>query len=267
MSLHDPQIAGASLEFARELAREAGKAALPYFRAGVAVDHKPGKGDFDPVTKADREAEQVMRAMIAREYPDHNIKGEEYGFEDKGSAFTWVLDPVDGTRSFIMGVPVWGTIVGLTFQGKAIAGVMSQPYTGEIFSGNGKVSRLTGPQGGRDLHVRPCRSLADAALATTDIRLFANASDARAYARLEEKVLLSRYGGDCYIYCMLAAGQIDLVVETGLADYDIAGLIPIVEGAGGIITNWEGGNAAGGGQVVAAGDADMHKQALAILAG
>ncbi len=255
------------LAFARELAQEAGKAALPYFRAGVAVDHKPGKGCFDPVTRADREAEQVMRAMIGREYPDHNIKGEEFGLEDKGSEFTWVLDPIDGTRSFIMGIPVWGTIVGLTHRGKAIAGVMCQPYSSEIFSGSGQESLLEAPKGNRNLKVRRCQSLDRAALATTDIRLFANAADARAYGRLEEKVLLSRYGGDCYIYCMLAAGQIDLVVETGLADYDIAGLIPIVEGAGGIITNWEGGNAVGGGRVVAAGDAQMHKQALAILAG
>ncbi|HHK74138.1 MAG TPA: histidinol-phosphatase, partial [Rhizobiales bacterium] len=180
MSRKTPPLTEFDLVFARQLAEAAGKAALPYFRAGVAVDHKPGKGDFDPVTRADREAEQVMRKMIAQRYPEHNIKGEEYGFEDRGSEFTWVLDPIDGTRSFIMGVPVWGTIVGLTCQGRAIGGVMSQPYTGEIFSGNGRSSQLTGPQGEQDLHVRACPSLEAAVLATTDIRLFANPSDAGA---------------------------------------------------------------------------------------
>ncbi len=250
------------LDFAHKMAIAAANAALPYFRAGVEVDNKLGSGGFDPVTKADRNAEQVMREMIARTYPEHNIRGEEFGFDDKGSDFTWILDPIDGTRSFIMGIPLWGTVIGLAWRGGMIAGVVSQPFTGEIFSGEGQSAAMTGPHGNGALKTRRCKGLDEAVLATTDPRLFTNPGEYDAYKSLESKVRLARYGGDCYIYCMLAAGQIDLIVEADLADYDIAGLIPIVEGAGGIITTWKGGNAANGGRVVASGDAQLHEQVL-----
>ncbi len=253
------------LDFAREMAAAAAKAAMPWFRAGAVVDNKLGDGGFDPVTKADRQAEQVMREMIAQKYPEHNIRGEEFGFEDKGSDFTWILDPVDGTRSFIMGIPLWGTVIGLARGGEIIAGVVSQPFTGEVFSGDGRSAAMSSPHGNGKLKTRRCKNLDEAVLATTDPWLFANAAEAAAYKVIESKARLARYGGDCYIYCMLAAGQIDLIVESELADYDIAGLIPIVEGAGGIITSWQGGSAANGGSVVASGDARLHEKALELL--
>ncbi len=257
----------AFLEFSHELARAAGAAALPLFRNCQQVEDKPGKTGYDPVTQADRAAEQAMREMIRARYPSHNIKGEEFGFEDNGSDLTWVLDPIDGTRSFILGMPVWGTIIGLMWRGHAIAGVMSQPYIGEIFSGDGVEARLLTAQGETALKVRACEALEDAVLATTDPRLFEQADERAAFAALEPLVRMSRYGGDCYFYAMLAAGQIDLVVETGLADYDIAGLIPIVEGAGGIVTDWEGASAVGGGRIIAAGSAALHQQAMELLRG
>lgn len=264
MTMPDRDQRAAFLDFSHQLAGAAGAAALPLFRNCDDVEDKPGKSGFDPVTQADRDAEQAMRQMISRTYPAHNIKGEEFGFEDKGSDFTWVLDPIDGTRSFIIGMPVWGTIIGLVWRGQAIAGAMSQPYNREIFSGDGTRASLTSPDGVRALKTRPCEKLSDAVLVTTDPRLFELEDERAAYLRIENRVRMSRYGGDCYFYAMLAAGQIDLIVETGLADYDIAGLIPIVEGAGGVITNWEGGNMAGGGRIIAAGSKTLHEQALAL---
>ena len=254
------------LDFIHELARVSGEAALPFFRNCQDVEDKPGKTGFDPVTRADREAEKVMRDMISQVYPGHNIKGEEFGFEDKNSDFTWILDPIDGTRSFIIGMPVWGTVIGLLWRGQAIAGGMSQPYIGEVFSGDGRSASLTSSQGKSILQTRSCELTSEAVMATTDPRLFETDADRSALKHLEGATRMSRYGGDCYFFAMLASGQIDIVVETGLADYDIAGLIPIVEGAGGVITTWEGGNAAAGGRVVAAGNRSLHEQATDILA-
>ncbi len=265
MTVPDLNERAAYLEFIHELARVSGEAALPLFRNCCDVEDKPGKAGFDPVTEADRAAEQVMRERISKHYPAHNIKGEEFGFEDKGSDFTWVLDPIDGTRSFIIGMPVWGTIIGLLWQGQAIAGAMSQPYIGEVFSGDGQAANLLSSRGQSGLKVRNCQILSDAVLAATDPRMFEVETERRAFSALEAGTRMSRYGGDCYFYAMLASGQIDLVVETGLADYDIAGLIPIVEGAGGVITTWDGGNAAGGGRIVAAGCKALHAQAVARL--
>ena len=267
MTMPDRNERAAFLEFSHRLAHAAGAAALPLFRNCRDVEDKPGKTGFDPVTQADRDAEKAMREMISHQYPDHNIKGEEFGFSDNGSDYTWVLDPIDGTRSFIIGMPVWGTIIGLVWRGRAIAGAMSQPYIGEIFSGDGHQASLTSPLGKSKLKVRACGALSGAVLATTDPRLFETDADRTAFSRLEPQVLMSRYGGDCYFYAMLATGQIDLIVETGLADYDIAGLIPIVEGAGGVITTWEGKNAAAGGRIVAAGSMALHEQAMKLLAG
>ena len=181
----------------------------------------------------------------------------------------WVVDPIDGTKSFISGLPVWGTLIGLLNNGRACYGMMNQPFTGETFSGDGKASVWTGAKNGEPtrqrLYTRPCAGLADATLMTTSPRLIPD--DRReAYARVEAQARLVRYGGDCYAYCMLAAGHVDLVIEAELKPYDIVALIPIIEGAGGIITTWEGGDPAKGGAIVAAGDRRVHEAALGALA-
>ena len=175
-----------------------------------------------------------------------------------------MLDPIDGTKSFITGMPAWGTLIALTRMGEPVYGMMHQPFTRERFTGDGKAAHYRGPAGDRDLHVRPCAALADAILLTTS-PLLMKPKDRAAFGRVEEKVRLSRYGGDCYAYCMLAAGHVDLVIETELKPFDIVALIPIVTGAGGIITSWDGGPATNGGRIIAAGDARVHKAAMEML--
>jgi myo-inositol-1(or 4)-monophosphatase len=251
--------------FVDQLATASGDTILPFFRTALAVENKK-TGGFDPVTAADRAAEQSMRALIRKQFPDHGILGEEYGSERTNSEYVWVLDPIDGTKSFISGMPVWGTLIGLMRFGEPVFGMMSQPFTRERFSGDGGAARYRGPIGNRDLHVRACASLDEAHLYTTS-PLLMNRDDRATFGKLEQTAKLSRYGGDCYHYCMLAAGQIDLIVETELKPYDIVPLIPIIAGAGGIVTTWENGPAQGGGRVLVAGDKRVHEAALEILNG
>lgn len=253
-------------ETAHAMADAARRAILPHFRAegGLAADNKAAD-HFDPVTVADRAAEEAMRAILAERRPDDGILGEEFGHSEGTSGLTWVLDPIDGTRAFIAGLPTWGTLIGLTRNGVPVRGLMHQPYLNEIFTGDGRTARLRGPAGERTLRTRRCADLAHALMATTDPRLFAEGEEAERFRALEPQVRLSRYGTDCYAYCMLAAGQVDLVVEAGLKPYDICALIPIIEGAGGRVTSWDGGSAAQGGRVVAAGDPRLHEAALKAL--
>ncbi|MCJ2089955.1 histidinol-phosphatase [Methylobacterium sp. E-005] len=252
--------------FLDDLADASGRAILPFFRAQFGLDDKARSGaPFDPVTEADRAAEVVLRTMIGQTFPAHGILGEEFGSERTDAECVWVLDPIDGTRSFIAGLPTWGTLIGLTRNGVPVRGMMHQPYLGERFTGDGKSARLRGPAGERTLLTRRSADLGQAILATTDPRLFAAGEETERFRALEGQVRMSRYGADCYAYCMLAAGQIDLVVEAGLKPYDIVALIPIIEGAGGRVTAWDGGSAAGGGRVVAAGDPRLHAAALRVL--
>jgi myo-inositol-1(or 4)-monophosphatase len=257
--------------FVGELATVSGEAIRPFFRTAVGVEKldvedKSGGRAFDPVTAADRSAEQAMRAMIREKFPAHGIIGEEFGSERADAEFVWVLDPIDGTTSFISGMPAWGTLIALTRAGKAVFGMVHQPFIGERFSGDGLAAAYRGPAGNRALNVRACPALEGAILYTTSPRLM-NDADRTAFARVEEAVRLSRYGGDCYSYCMLAAGYVDLVIETGLKPYDVAALIPIISGAGGIVTTWEGGSPEAGGRIVAAGDRRTHAAAMAMLNG
>lgn len=257
------------IAFVERLADAAAAVTMKYFRVPIAVDHKPGQGPgksaFDPVTAADREAETVIRDMIAETYPEHAILGEEHGHEDKGDNWinrnTWVIDPIDGTRAFISGLPLWGTLIALNTGEGPVLGVVDHPATGERFIGGPGLARLNG----RDIRVRGCATLADATLSTTDPDLFDHDGERDAFAELARRVRLKRYGYDCYAYTMVAAGFIDLVVEAGLAPYDVQAIIPLVKGAGGIVTDWQGGPADDGGQIIAAGDARVHEQALAIL--
>ena len=207
-----------------------------------------------------------MRTLIKRSFPEHGIVGEEYGNENTDAEFVWVLDPIDGTKSFISGMPIWGSLIGLTRNGAAVFGMMHQPFIRERFTGDGGAAHYRGPAGERALHVRPCASLADAMMFTTSPQLM-NAADRAVFGRVEAAVKLSRYGGDCYPYCMLAAGLVDLVIESGLKPHDIVALIPIIEGAGGVITNWEGESGVKGGRIVAAGDKRVHAAALKVLTG
>ena len=250
------------------LADVSAAAIMPFFRAGYTTQNKAGAGAFDPVTEADRAGEAVMRARIAERFPGHGILGEEYGGEGLEREHVWVLDPIDGTRAFIAGLPTWGTLIGLNRSGRPQHGLMHQPFTGERFTGDGRAARWRRGAGpAQPLRTRACATLADAILCTTDPRLFADGPERAGYDRVQAAVRMARYGTDCYAYCMLAAGQIDLVVESGLKPYDIVALIPIVEGAGGVVTAWDGGSAAGGGRVIAAGDPRLHEAAMRLLAG
>ncbi len=249
--------------FVDQLANTSGETILPFFRTALAIENKKA-GGFDPVTAADRAAEDAMRALIRKSFPEHGILGEEYGAERTEAEYVWVLDPIDGTKSFISGMVAWGTLIGLMRFGEPVFGMMSQPFTRERFSGDGGAARYRGPAGNRDLRVRACAGIADALLYTTS-PLLMNAADRSAFGRVENVVKLSRYGGDCYAYCMLAAGQIDLVIETDIKPHDIVPLIPIISGAGGIVTTWENGPPQAGGRIIVAGDKRVHEAALELL--
>ncbi|MCB1487441.1 MAG: histidinol-phosphatase [Bauldia sp.] len=251
--------------FVDRLADAASDSIMPFFRARVEVENKKASG-FDPVTAADRQAEAAMRQLIEAGFPDHGIVGEEYGSDRADADFVWVLDPIDGTRAFITGLPVWGTLIGLLHNGRPIFGMMAQPFTGERYAGDGERAWYTGPGGARDISTRPCPELAEAALFTTSPHLFSE-EERIAYERVEKTARMGRYGVDCYAYCMVGSGQADIVVEAGLQSYDIVALIPVVEGAGGRVTTWDGGSAASGGRIAASGDERLHEQLLETLAG
>src|SRR5262245_43516038 len=252
--------------FVDELAVVSGETIMPFFRTALSIDNKGPLGNFDPVTAADRAAEATMRVLIRRHFPHHGIIGEEFGEERADAEYVWVLDPIDGTKSFISGMPAWGTLIALTRFGEPVFGLMNQPFTRERFSGDGGAARYRGPAGDRGRRARPCETVSDAVLFTTS-PLLMNSADRVAFGRVEAAARLSRYGGDCYAYCMLAAGHVDLVIETELKPHDVVALIPIVVGAGGVITTWEDRSATGGGRIIAAGDRRVHAQAMALLRG
>ncbi len=254
----------ALVAFANELADASGKVILPYFRAGTLVDNKEEGRNFDPVTAADREAERVIRERIEATYPDHGIIGEELGSKP-GERFTWILDPIDGTRSFITGLPLWGTLIGLLDGETPVVGMMDQPYTQERFVGTAESSHLIHNGNTTRLRTSTKTDLGQAHLASTHPDMFKPGEEADGFARLQSVARMTRFGGDCYLYAMLAAGQIDLVVEAGMNTYDIAGLVCVIEGAGGVVTTWDGGPAHPGGRMVAAANPDLHQKALDVL--
>jgi len=257
--------------FVEELANRSGEAILPFFRTAIGAVDKSRGGVFDPVTEADRAAEAVMRRMILDQFPHHGIIGEEFGNQAEDAEYCWVLDPIDGTKSFVSGLPVWGTLIGLCHNGRPTYGMMRQPFTRESFYGDCETAHWRGPDahGGettRKLRTRACADLASATLMTTSPLLIPKGLR-KAFTSVEKQVRLSRYGGDCYAYCMLASGHLDLIIETELKPYDVAALIPIVTGAGGIITTWEGAPAQSGGRIIAAGDKRIHEAAMKLLQG
>jgi len=252
-------------EFALELARLAGSIALANFRRNLDITNKDETG-FDPVTNADRAIEQVLRTTILERYPGHGIVGEEEGHTPSLSPYTWYVDPIDGTRAFMMGSPLWGTLVGLTVDSAPLFGLMVQPFLEEVFLGSPDASWLIKPGERRRLAARDCRRLEEAALVSTHPDLF-DGPAAEAFGALAQRCLLHRWGGDCYNYAMLAAGFVDLVVEDQLKPFDIMPLIPILEGAGCTVTDWGGEPALRGGKVLAAATPKLHEAALAALNG
>jgi len=249
------------VELALALADAAGEAIRPFFRHPLAVDDK---ADLSPVTAADRAAEAAMRSLIERRFPDHGIIGEEFGRVRDDAELVWVLDPIDGTKSFISGVPLFGTLIALTRGGQPILGIIDQPISRERWCG---VVGQESTHNGAKIRTRPCPTLAAATLFATSPDMFQGA-DAAAFARLKSAAKLTRHGGDCYAYGLVASGFIDCVVEAGLKPYDYCALAPVIEGAGGIMTDWQGRalGLASDGRVLAAGDRGLHAAARALLA-
>ncbi|MGQ0455988.1 MAG: histidinol-phosphatase [Hyphomicrobium sp.] len=255
------------LKVAHDCADVSGPAILKHFRKRPAVENKAGTAGFDPVTVADRAAERAIAKVVTSRFPDHAIVGEEYGTRDGAGRYRWVIDPIDGTRAFIMGNPLWGTLIGVLQDGAPYLGLMDQPFTGErIWSG--LASSFVSVRGGqpKKIATRRCGDLKDAILTSTHPDLFETPSAKQTFAALKSQVRMTRYGGDCYGYGLLASGFVDLIVESGLKSYDIVALIPIIERAGGRITTWDGAPATGGGDIIAAGDHRLHAAALRAIA-
>ena len=254
--------------FAHRLADASGTAILPHFRNLDAVEDKGGaKGQaYDPVTVADREAEIAIRALIHETYPDHGVLGEEGGLEAGRSKMHWVLDPIDGTRAFITGGPQWGTLIALNDGERPVLGVLDQPYTGERWIGFGGRAEFHTRGTTRRLNTRSCAAVSDAVISSTHPWSYFTDAEQKMFRRVDDKARMSRFGGDCYAYGMLAMGLMDAVIESSLNAWDIQALIPIIEGAGGVVTTWSGGDAQDGGQVVASGDERLHAQLLKMLA-
>jgi inositol-phosphate phosphatase/L-galactose 1-phosphate phosphatase/histidinol-phosphatase len=256
---------------AHRLADRAGEVVRPCFRTGIEADDK---ADGSPVTHADRDAETAMRALLAHAVPDHGVIGEEHGRHNDGAELVWTLDPIDGTKAFLAGKPLFTTLIALLYRGRPVLGVIDQPITGERWVGAaGRPTVLRGPvQDGappipRPTRVRACASLAAARLSSTGPQYF-SAAERGAFERVAERVAFTTWGGDGYQYGLVASGSVDLVIESGLKLHDWAALGPIVAGAGGVITDWQGRPLGTGdsGSVVAAGDARCHAEALELLA-
>jgi len=259
-------MSAAFLSFMHELADASGRAILPYFRTAMAVDDKASGGLFDPVTAADRAGEAAIRALIAQRYPDHGVIGEEFGVDRPDAEHVWVLDPIDGTRSFLSGMPIWGTLIALLRDGEPIAGMLDQPFLRERYWGDGREATGRGPQGEKPLRTRRPVALKDAVVWVSSSFTLDPAGMA-AIERLRPRVRMIRYGNDCYAMAMLAEGHIDAAIETGLDIYDIAAHVPIVRGAGGAITGLKGEPALRAGGFIASGAPDLHAQILNALRG
>ncbi|HEY4112969.1 MAG TPA: histidinol-phosphatase [Rhizomicrobium sp.] len=258
-----------TIAFAHRLADAAGEVIRPLFRTRLDVATKPmmvaGESVFDPVTAADRGAEEAIRAILDRERPDDGILGEEFGEKPSRNGLRWVLDPVDGTRAFITGRHEWGSLIALEEEGRPVLGILDQPWLRERFIGvNGNAEMID--RGARtDLRVRECNSLSEAVLCATHPDAYFTPAETAALKRVQGAVRMSRFGGDCYVFAALALGFVDVIVESCFKRWDVAALIPLVEGAGGIITDWQGGDCSDGGQVLAAGDPRVHAAASKLL--
>lgn len=254
-----------ALAFAQQAVQGAGEIALRYFRQPLEIGDKPGRGSFDPVTRADCEVEAYLREALGRRCPEFGILGEEQGLTPGSTGVNWIIDPIDGTKAFISGFPTWGILLGLQQKEQVLAGLMFQPVTGELFYGSAAGAFLRRKGRKTPLKTRQQSTLSQALLYCTHESMFANADNLAAFRRVAARARLQRFGGDCYAYCMLALGQIDLVIEDTMQPYDIAPLIPIVEAAGGVVTDARGKSPAAGGFVVAAANRRLHEEVLALL--
>ena len=259
------EIDDTTIAFAHRLADAAGAVIAPYFRRRIEVIDK-GKAAFDPVTAADREAEAAMRALIRTERPGDGILGEEHGLEEGTTAFRWVLDPIDGTRAFITGRPTWGTLIALEQDGRRILGIIDQPVLKERVVGYRGRVEFHSPLARSPITCRPCAALADAVVSTTHPWGYFTPAERRAFEAVCDRARMSSFGGDCYAYALLAMGHLDVIVEATLQPWDVAALVPIVENAGGLITDWSGARTLESGRIVAAGDARVHAEVLKLLA-
>ncbi len=252
------------IRVAHALADAARPVTLAYFRASTLLaDNKDGAG-FDPVTVADRDAEQAMRDVLAAMRPDDAILGEEFGHQSGTTGLTWVLDPIDGTRGYISGTPTWGVLISVANADGPLFGLIDQPYIGERFAGGFGVAEVHGPRGQSPLQTRAPGPLSQATVLTTFPEV-GTADEGAAFHAVAKHAQLTRYGMDCYAYALLAAGQGDLVIEAGLNAYDIHAPIAVIQAAGGIVTDWTGAPAHDGGRVIAAANAEIHAEALVIL--
>lgn len=252
------------IAFMNELGDAAAKVSLKYFKKPLEVLSKGAKlgTSFDPVTVADRNTEFAIRELIRERYPTHSIMGEEHADEKNSSEYKWIIDPIDGTRAYITGIPTWGTLVALQKNDKTIIGMLDQPYLKERYIGSADGTTLNGEK----IKCRPCETIFDATISTTDpLQLFSDEEEQDKFFRVAAGAKMMRNGFDCYAYVMVAAGFMDVVVEAGLEPYDIQALIPLIEGAGGIVTNWQGEPITHGGQVVACGDKRLHEQVIGLL--
>lgn len=254
----------AVIQFANRLADVAGEIIRPYFRQRIDVIDK-GQVAFDPVTAADRGAEEALRALIKRERPNDAILGEEYGHEPGTSGLTWVLDPIDGTRAFITGRHSWGTLIALEQDGRRLLGIIDQPVLHERFVGHSGTTEHISPTGRERLKTRACTALSQAAVSTTHPWGYFDAAQRDAFETLARQARMSYFGGDCYAYALLAMGHVDLIVEASLKAWDVAPLVPIIENAGGVVSDWKGNALGAGGHIIAAGDARVHAEAVKIL--
>tara|TARA_R110002110_G_scaffold192255_6_gene400356 strand:- start:804 stop:1601 length:798 start_codon:yes stop_codon:yes gene_type:complete len=249
---------------AAELADAARTETLAHFRtAGLTADNKESDR-FDPVTVADRASETAMRAILARRRPQDGILGEEFAPVAGRSGLTWVLDPIDGTRGYLSGTPTWGVLISVADENGPVYGLIDQPYIGERFEGGFGISEVNGPMGRAPLKCRAARALSQAIVFSTFPEV-GTIEEGAAFRRVAAKARLVRYGMDCYAYALVAAGQIDLVIEAGLQPYDVQAPIAVIEAAGGIVTDWQGGPVHMGGQVLAAANAAIHAEAMALL--
>ncbi len=251
--------------FGRQALLDAGEQTLRYFRQAPAVSNKAAAGtEMDPVTVADEAAEALLRDRILATWPGHDIVGEEGSDELSGADWTWTIDPIDGTRGFVAGFVHWGMLLALSFRGVPVLGLVHQPYTGELWSGSSLGAYFEHRGERQQISVRAGSELDGAIMATTDPYLFQGAERA-AFEGLRAACALTRYGADCYAYCMLAHGQLDLVLESGLQPWDVRALVPLVEAAGGVISDWRGGPCHDGGQVLAAATPALQARAIDLL--
>ncbi len=261
---HDPKLTEELTNVAHLMADAAAKVILPHFRSvELGADNKLADG-YDPVTVADRGGEEAMRAVLAEHRPNDGIFGEELGTKEGNTGLTWVLDPIDGTRGFVSGTPTWGVLIAVGAEDGPFLGVVDQPYIGERFIGTPEGAVLIRGDETRSIQTRLPRPLSEATIFTTFPEV-GSKEEGAAFRAVAQQALLTRYGMDCYAYALVALGQVDLVIEASLQPYDIQGPLALIQAAGGIVTDWDGGPAHNGGRVLAAANPEIHAEALAIL--